>query len=1001
MSLYRPGNTTCPRHLCVIPLPALLMLPLILGVLARLTPPAFAGDAPLKDVTWSTQTGGLLGPDVFSLVLSVYDPVLKKDVLGVNSFGLISQPGDMTPPSVGCIPNSLKVRVSDGVIAWTIGYVTGNADEATYGGCAVYDPGRQQWMIDTFEAGDYSAADMYDGSGVVVWDNPYNPASPTSYDGTCATYDPARGQWMTLTYSVPDSDDSEFLSAEAVNGVVMVKTARALGDDTPNETTTYAYAIYDPEAPNGGEKGAWILGSTTLDVQPWSLPEFPVTEQQSVKWTHDGKTVEIGFDPQAHQWYPGPTKPLACVVPSVTSGRAPLSVWMWDMSIGGPIHSLFKDTDTFIWANGYDDFEDESLDHPLAYPVGGFMARAEVGSVEQWVNQTMASVQTIPIRTDFDPPIGSVVINGGRTKTVSSNVVLSLSAYDNAANPRNEVQLSNDGSAWTAWEPLRPVRSWTLSPGAGSRTVSARFRDAAGNVSNVATASITVSPEPSPDVSAVSTTSRPGQRSVASATLHDVGGASLANRPVTFTVNGMPVGTVLTDNTGNAALGFIIPPNDSGDPLGLVTLTGSGDGGAAAGALITMTPQPASAVWGQPDFNTAEPNVGDHGLGGAMDVAASSDGLYIADTNNNRVLFVPYGSAKATRVYGQPDYTSNDANHGGVTATSLSMPMRVAAGPDGLYVSDYGNNRVLFYPNGSTTATRAYGQPDLNSSGFGTGDTSARTLAWPMGVAVGPDGLYICDTSNGRVLFYPNGSTTATRVYGKPDFASGAWYHAEVSASSLDEPFVAAVASDGLYVADSRDNRVLFYPNGSTMATRVYGQPDFSTVDVDTTGLNARSLNVPYGVSVSANGLFVSDLEHQRVLFYPNGQTTAGRVFGQPGFFSAGIVRDPSATTLNPWGLAVHGDRLYVADRGVRVLTFDLDDTVTTIPGDANGDGDVNMGDVTAILATESGLGFVTNLQAADVAPAGPAGARGDGRIDALDALRLLRHLRGLEPAWP
>lgn len=41
-----------------------------------------------------------------------------------------------------------------------------------------------------------------------------------------------------------------------------------------------------------------------------------------------------------------------------------------------------------------------------------------------------------------------------------------------------EMQLSNDGLTWSAWEPFASVKSWTLLPGEGPRAVSVRFRDA-------------------------------------------------------------------------------------------------------------------------------------------------------------------------------------------------------------------------------------------------------------------------------------------------------------------------------------------------------------------------------------------------------------------------------------------------------------------------------------------------------------------------------------------
>ena len=143
----------------------------------------------------------------------------------------------------------------------------------------------------------------------------------------------------------------------------------------------------------------------------------------------------------------------------------------------------------------------------------------------------------------------------------------------------------------------------------------------------------------------------------------------------------------------------------------------------------------------------------------------------MADTGNNRVLFYPSGSTAATRVYGQSgSFATNLLNNGGVGASSLNDPVGVVLDSSGnLYVVDDGNSRVLFYPAGSTTATRVYGQNgSFTTNQENNGGVSANSLRLPAGVALDSSGgLYVADWGNNRVLFYPAGSTTATRVYGQ------------------------------------------------------------------------------------------------------------------------------------------------------------------------------------------------------------------------------------------
>jgi sugar lactone lactonase YvrE len=59
--------------------------------------------------------------------------------------------------------------------------------------------------------------------------------------------------------------------------------------------------------------------------------------------------------------------------------------------------------------------------------------------------------------------------------------------------------------------------------------------------------------------------------------------------------------------------------------------------------------------------------------------------LYVSDSTNNRVLYFPSGSTTPTRVYGQAgSFTTNDANHGGLSADSLR-------GTNGMAVDTAGN----------------------------------------------------------------------------------------------------------------------------------------------------------------------------------------------------------------------------------------------------------------------------------------------------------------------
>jgi sugar lactone lactonase YvrE len=317
----------------------------------------------------------------------------------------------------------------------------------------------------------------------------------------------------------------------------------------------------------------------------------------------------------------------------------------------------------------------------------------------------------------------------------------------------------------------------------------------------------------------------------------------------------------------------------------------------------------AIAVYGQGgSFSSGTANNGGvsaNSLSNPRRVALDSSGnLYVSDFNNNRVLYYPAGSTTATRVYGQGgSFSSNTANNGGISANSLNQPKSVAVDPSGnLYVADTGNNRVLYYPAGSTTATRVYGQGGsftTNTQNAPVGVVSANSLSQPGGVATDASGnLYVADTNNNRVLYFASSSTTATTVYGQLLSLITNTANSPLgtpSASNLNQPISATIDSSGnLYVADLGNNRVLFYLAGSTTATRVYGQAgSFTTNTVNNGGISASSLSSPYGVSLDANGnVYLVDTGNNRVLYYPAGSTTATRVYGQGGSFSSNTANN-------------------------------------------------------------------------------------------------------------
>ena len=86
---------------------------------------------------------------------------------------------------------------------------------------------------------------------------------------------------------------------------------------------------------------------------------------------------------------------------------------------------------------------------------------------------------------DVQAPEVRLSINGGAGYTSSRAVLLQVSVRDDLTPPEGiTCRFSEDYVNWTAWEPYRPERAWTLSAGDGRKTVHVQAKDAAGNTAS-------------------------------------------------------------------------------------------------------------------------------------------------------------------------------------------------------------------------------------------------------------------------------------------------------------------------------------------------------------------------------------------------------------------------------------------------------------------------------------------------------------------------------------
>jgi hypothetical protein len=171
--------------------------------------------------------------------------------------------------------------------------------------------------------------------------------------------------------------------------------------------------------------------------------------------------------------------------------------------------------------------------------------------------------------------------------------------------------------------------------------------------------------------------------------------------------------------------------------------------------------------------------------------------------------------AAASAVFGQPDFTTNTA-YDPPNAFSLYAPMQIYVdGADNLWVVDFVVNRVVMFPNAATAAnyeaaTLVLGQPDFNSAAAGSTATTFNSLIGVYGDQEG--NIYVSDYGNNRILIFANAASlsngaAATYVLGQTNFTSTGTGD---NANQLNGPTFLFVGTS-LLAADATNNRVLVY----------------------------------------------------------------------------------------------------------------------------------------------------------------------------------------------
>jgi hypothetical protein len=207
---------------------------------------------------------------------------------------------------------------------------------------------------------------------------------------------------------------------------------------------------------------------------------------------------------------------------------------------------------------------------------------------------------------------------------------------------------------------------------------------------------------------------------------------------------------------------------------------------------------------GRPAYGNVEDQGG--GLRAAINaphaVAAHDDMLYVAATGQHQILRVDLRHLRVDTVAGDG---RSDVRDGIGGQSSLSQPMALAAMPGQLLVADAGGNAVRRLRFADLTLTPLAGSSPWEPGSRDGAGRNAR-FAYPGGIAVAENRVYVADTCNDRLLVLdPYSGEVATVQF---DYR-------------LHEPQGLSFAADSLWIADRNDHAILRIDPGRGTCERV------------------------------------------------------------------------------------------------------------------------------------------------------------------------------------
>lgn len=444
-----------------------------------------------------------------------------------------------------------------------------------------------------------------------------------------------------------------------------------------------------------------------------------------------------------------------------------------------------------------------------------------------------------------------------------------------------------------AWSVNSPA-TYTFSS-AGSKILHAWAKDAAGNVSNVSNANVTIAAEPlgegffsQSDWSGGISSSNANQSNKSGWNLFDSLSSVSADAFLKLAQSSQTI-TRTTETDFNMG------------SYSSTTLVGTGES-ASVELVAPFSTQFGNNFAGVPSFTMNHPY--------GVYLEATNNKIYLSDSHN-RILKFDSGTGGTTLGANSQTFGNYGSGNG---QFNYANGIYVDSVYNKIYVADTNNSRIVKMDSGGAGTTFGDNFETFGSLGSGGGQFSS-----PYGVFIdaGNNKIFITDTNNNRIVKMDSGS-------GGNTFGANFETFGTVGSDSNQFSYPSGITGDSaaniIYVADRNNSRIIMFDSGGGATT--FGGNFVSTGSYGT--LNGQFKN-PSGIQVdlSENKIFVNDSNNSRIIRMGSG--SGGTIFGDnfQAFGKNGSDTGQFFTTASIFVDSVN-DKAYVADiTNERIAIFD------------------------------------------------------------------------------